>query len=58
MRENSKTYMQWQSFILSEKNRLGLLVPKGCANAYLTLKKKLGFYIFILNFIDQVLKKY
>ena len=32
--------MKWKSFRLSEKNRLGLLVPKGCANAYLTLKKK------------------
>ncbi len=40
MREKSKTFMKWKSFRLSEKNRLGLLVPKGCANAYLTLKKK------------------
>ena len=38
--------MQWKSFSLSENNRLSLLVPKGCANAYLTLKKKknLGLY--------------
>ena len=57
MRENSKTFKNWQSFCLSEKNRLGLLVPKGCANAYLTLKKKLGFYTFILNFINLVMKK-
>ena len=40
MREDSKTYRKWESFRLSEENRLGLLVPKGCANAYLTLKKK------------------
>ena len=39
MRKKSKTFMQWQSFDLSEMNRLALLVPKGCANAYLTLKK-------------------
>ena len=50
MRENSKTYMQWQSFLLSEKNRLGLLVPKGCANAYLTLKKKTWVLYFHSQF--------
>ena len=37
MRKNSKTFMKWQSFLLSEKNRLGLLVPKGCANAFCIL---------------------
>ena len=57
MRVDSKTYKKWQSFRLSEKNRLGLLVPKGCANAYLTLKKKPGFYTFILNFINLAMKK-
>ena len=57
MRKKSKTFMKWKSFTLSEKNRLALLVPKGCANAYLTLKKKLGFYILILNFIKKVLKE-
>ena len=45
--------MQWQSFNLSEMNRLALLVPKGCANAYLTLKKK----TWILYFHSQFYKK-
>ena len=53
MRKKSKTYMQWQSFDLSEKNRLAVLVPKGCANAYLTLKKK----TWILYFHSQFYKK-
>ena len=57
MRKKSGTYMKWQSFCLTEKNRMALLVPKGCANAYLTLKKKLGFCIFIHNFIRRILKK-
>ena len=52
MREKSKTYRKWQSFRLSEKNRLGLLVPKGCANAYLTLKKK----TWVLYFHSQFYK--
>lgn len=52
MRKNSKTFMKWQSFLLSEKNRFGLLVPKGCANAYLTLKKK----TWVLYFHSQTYK--
>ncbi len=53
MRKKSKTYMQWQSFNLSEKNRLALLVPKGCANAYLTLKMK----TWVLYLHSQFYKK-
>ena len=52
MRIKSKTFMKWQSFKLSEQNRLALLVPKGCANAYLTLKKK----TWILYFHSQFYK--
>lgn len=52
MRKKSKTFMQWQSFDLSEMNRLALLVPKGCANAYLTLKKT----TWVLYFHSQFFK--
>jgi len=36
LRKKSKTYLEWQSFEISEENRRALYVPKGCANAYLT----------------------
>ena len=36
LREESTTYLKWQSFEISEENRRSLYVPKGCANAYLT----------------------
>lgn len=52
MRTDSKTYKKWESFRLSEKNKFGLLVPKGCANAYLTLKKK----TWVLYFHSQFYK--
>ena len=55
MRENLNLYAM--EFLFYEKNRLGLFVPKAVVLWYLTLKKT-WFYIFILNFIDQVLKKY
>ena len=38
LRKESKTYLQWQSFKITEENRLSLYVPVGCANAYLTLQ--------------------
>ena len=37
LRRESKTYLQWQSFDLTEENRLSLYVSIGFANAYLTL---------------------
>ncbi len=37
LREESETYLQWQHFELTEKNRLSIYVPIGCANAYITL---------------------
>jgi len=57
MREKSKTYRKWQSFRLSEKNRLGLLVPKGCANAYLKIKKKTWVLYFHSQFYKPGLEK-
>ena len=52
MRKKSKTFMCWKSFKLNETNRLALLVPKGCANAYLTLQKQ----TMVLYFHSQYFK--
>ena len=38
LRKESNTFMKWQSFDLTEENRLSIYVPQGCANAYLTLQ--------------------
>ena len=38
LRKNSKTYKKWVSINLNDKNRLSIHIPKGCANAFLTLK--------------------
>lgn len=37
LRRMSPTYGQWESFVLSEENRMQLLVPRGCAHGYCTL---------------------
>lgn len=38
LRPRSKTYLKWCSFNIDEKNKFMIHVPKGCANAFLTLK--------------------
>jgi dTDP-4-dehydrorhamnose 3,5-epimerase len=37
LRPESSTYRQWFSYQLDGENRLSVLVPEGCANAYMTL---------------------
>ena len=38
LRKESETYKKWISTILNPQNRLSIHVPKGCANAFLTMK--------------------
>ena len=39
LRKNSKTYFKHYSKILSERNKHSIIVPKGFAHGYMTLKK-------------------
>lgn len=50
LRKNSKTYLKWVGLYLSEKNRSMMLVPKGCANAHLTLKNETEIIYFNSQF--------
>jgi len=43
MRRDSPTYLQWDSFSVSDKNRLQILIPAGCANGHLCLSEKCIF---------------
>ena len=43
--ENSKTYLKIFSIKINSKNKISLLVPKGFANAYLTIKKNSLLYV-------------
>jgi dTDP-4-dehydrorhamnose 3,5-epimerase len=38
LRPDSVTYKKWLSYELSDKNKLSVHVPPGCANAFLTLE--------------------
>lgn len=49
LRKYSKTYMQWQSFTLNEKNMFSIIIPRGCANAFITLKDKTLIHYYCTN---------
>ena len=52
LREESDTYLRWESFELTEENRLSLYVPIGCANAYLTLCDNTWIFYFHSEFYN------
>ena len=43
MRPMSKTYLQWQSVVLNDRNRRQVLVPANCANGHLCLSERCLF---------------
>jgi dTDP-4-dehydrorhamnose 3,5-epimerase len=43
MRKQSSTYLNWEYFTLSEKNRMQVLVPAGCANGHLVMSEQTIF---------------
>lgn len=52
IRPQSKTYLQWQSFELSAANGLGLYVPQGCANAWMTLHDDTWIFYYHSEFFS------
>ena len=38
LRKDSPTYCEWTSVVLNPENGISIHVPKGCANAFLTIK--------------------
>ena len=49
LRHNSKTYKKWLSFNLSDKNRTSIHIPRGCANAFLTLQDDCVIHYYCSN---------
>lgn len=39
LRKGSKTFLKHDSVVLSEKNNRSVLIPKGCAHGFITLKE-------------------
>ena len=53
LRKKSKTYLKQYSIYLSENDNKSLLVPKGFANCYLTLKNNTKILYFMSNFYKR-----
>lgn len=49
LRKKSKTYLHWVSFKLSEHNQYTIHIPKGCANAFLTLTDNCIIHYYCSN---------
>ena len=49
LRRNSPTFLKCEKIILNEKNMKSLFVPRGCANAFMTLKSKTLVHYYCTN---------
>lgn len=50
LRKNSPTYLKWFGAELSEKNRMQMYVPKGCAHGYQALEARSSVHYLVSNF--------
>ena len=57
LRKNSKTYKKFISINLTDKNNKSILLPKGCANAFLTLTDDTIVLYYTDNYYNRKLEK-
>lgn len=50
VRPNSPTYLQKLAFEISAENRKSILIPAGCANAFLSLEDQTSFHYYMGEF--------
>ena len=57
MRKNSKTYLQCDKVILSDRKKNAVFVPKNCAHGYITLKNNSNLLYIIDNYFNRKTKR-
>ena len=57
LRKKSSTYLKWESFLLTKKNKKLLYVPKGCAHGFLTLTNNTAVIYYVDNFYNPNYEK-
>ena len=50
LRPDSPTYRKWLSFEINDENRLSIVVPEGCANAWITLQDDTRIFYYHSEF--------
>ena len=53
LRKKSPTYKKFISIIINAKEKRSILIPKGCANAFLTLKKNTTVLYYTSNYYNR-----
>jgi dTDP-4-dehydrorhamnose 3,5-epimerase len=53
LRKESKSYLKSKKTILSDQNRFSLLVPSGCANAFLTLENNTVIHYYMNDYYKK-----
>ena len=53
LREDSPSYGQWHSVVLSEKNKLQFFVPRGFAHGFVVLSKQAEFFYKCDNYYNK-----
>ncbi|WP_432712294.1 dTDP-4-dehydrorhamnose 3,5-epimerase [Pedobacter sp.] len=53
LREDSPTYGQWYSVVLTEKNKLQFFVPRGFAHGFVVLSKDAEFFYKCDNYYNK-----
>ena len=57
LRKKSPTYLKWESFEISSKNKNLLFIPKGCAHGFLTTANNTCVIYHIDNFYNSKYEK-
>ena len=52
LRKESPTFLQWQSFNMSDSGRESLYIPVGCANTFLTLEDNTRIHYYMNDFFS------
>ncbi len=53
LNKKSNYYLKPIKYIISEKNKMSILIPENFANAYLTLEKNTSFLYYMSNFYNK-----
>lgn len=57
LRKSSSTYLKWYAIELSDKNKKMLLIPKGFAHGFITLKKNCEVQYKVDNYYNKSLDR-
>lgn len=52
LRSDSKTYLSWQGIELDSESRSSIMIPAGCANAFMTLQNNTVIHYYMSDYYN------